>query len=258
MRMLVLFKVVPDLGDLAEADWAIGPDLRPEEGYARVVINPEDESALELALRLRDALGPGAASLAAATVGPGRALRVCQTLKALGFDEVRRVEPLFDERFRPELVGRLLVPDGEGLDLVLAGGRSADGQNGLTAMFVAERLGWPLVTEVLGLEVAGGGALRVESLSDDGLIVQTARPPLVLAVGNAPSAFLRVPTLRERLARGQGPVLSGEGQDGGERPLLAPLGLERAVSRRDGRLLDEGGPAEKARAILGSLREWGR
>ncbi len=55
MRVLTCFKVTPDFEALRAADWLTAPTSGLPTRYVRRVLNCFDESALELALRLRDA-----------------------------------------------------------------------------------------------------------------------------------------------------------------------------------------------------------
>lgn len=288
MDILVLFKMVPNLEDLTEADWAVGENLRPVDTYARPIINPEDESALELALRLRDAFKNRVSSLTAATFddSPG-ARRMAKTLKALGYSRVLLTPVDFDTRFCPDWIARAaLEKTGRNYSLILTGSRSADGQNGLTAMYLAERLGLPLITEVLNLSPHDGDStlIKVESLSDDGLLVQTASPPMVLSIGNAPSAILRVPTIKDRLKSAQEPLEIGTPLSiSGGAPTALPPGvahtnpppggatttvkpgvahttlqaLWREKQSRVAKVVDAGSPADKAATLLASLQDWG-
>lgn len=295
MRVVVLFKIVPELNDLAEEDWSADASsgrLSPVERYARTVFNPEDESALELALRLRDAWragassggapsGPAEVSLRAVTLSESLARRRLETLGALGFDEVVSLSPPgpeTDPRFSPETTSRLLAAEIplEGPTLVLTGCRSADGCNGLTPMLLAERLGWPLVTEVLSVapapppDKAGRSpdktpGLSVESLSDDGLVRQLVSPPIVLAVGSAPVPCLRAPTLRDRLKAGGGPVrqknapvdLDGRRTDAAPRVSYVLKNLLRETKSRPTTVVSGGSALEKAAVVLARLRERG-
>ncbi|MDR0620691.1 MAG: hypothetical protein LBJ61_02260 [Deltaproteobacteria bacterium] len=275
MRILAAFKMVANLEDLTEGDWKIGPNLRPEEAYARPIVNPDDESALELALRLREALGTDKVYLSAITLGdsPG-ARRVGQTLKALGFDRVTIAVAPKDSRFCPDLIAGRLAPLAEGFDLIVTGCRSADGQNGLTAMYLAERLGFPLIVETLNFYPAGPGQIAVESLSDDGILSQILTPPIVLAIGNAPSAFLRVPTIKARLDAAKSPLdiiappadpsanhpetTEAYRQPTGTESFASLTTLERLERKRQGQLITEGSPAEKAARLLDALNGWKR
>ena len=106
---------------------------------------------------------------------------------------------------RPRVAAALarVVAESPPLDVVLLGGRSADGDNALTPFWLAERLGWPCVTEVAGLSPLPGRGLRVESRTDDGSLTEELRTPLVISVGNAPSTYLRVPTLKDKMSHGK-------------------------------------------------------
>ncbi|MDR0355184.1 MAG: hypothetical protein LBJ64_05560 [Deltaproteobacteria bacterium] len=264
MRVYVFYKIVPELSHLTESDWRTGTDLRPEERYVRRTINPGDESALEMALRLRDQNAPNATELWAMTIGGDEAERPANSLRALGFERAVIIESDLDLRFRPELTAAVLarqVQDAQDA-LVVAGSRSADGENSLTPWYLAEILGWPVISEVLSVAVSapGSNVLEVESLSDDGLLWQKVALPVVLAVGDAPSTFLRTPTLKDRLTRGQGkpekirlePELAS-----GLPPLTRLTALERPCRRREGRVVDQGDAAEKAEILLETLVDWG-
>ena len=205
MRILAPFKVGPDLEALAESDWSPGPDMRVETRYARNILNPLDESALELALRFRDqarALGLPV-ELQAVSIGGEGLSAAAKTLLALKFDRVRRLAgeaPLF----HPELVASLLAAEVRAYeaDLVVMGGQSADGDNAQTPLILAELLKWPVLTQVTAFEPLPEGGLAATSLEDDGLARHTRPLPLCLAIGNA-AAWLRVPTLKDRLEYGR-------------------------------------------------------
>jgi electron transfer flavoprotein alpha/beta subunit len=250
IRILACFKMVSRAEDLTEEDWSLSPG--PMEDYARPALSPEDESALELALRLGEALGAAPRAL---TIGGEKADRQALALLALGFSEVIRIEPLpeIDLRFRPEAIA-FLISDylfENPADLVIAGRRSADGQNALTPQLLAERLGWPLILEVRGLTAAGGPALitSVSSL-DDALLTRMFKPPAVLAVGDAPEAFLRVPTLKARLAaKGKGATVVKADSSALPSPLISSPELFREPPSRQGREL-VGTPREIALSLL--------
>jgi len=199
MNVLVCCKIVPDLNRLSESDWVVQDHVQIDTGFLRTMVNPYDESALELALRLAD---EAPARMTALTLGGPQADPFLKTLRALHFDPTVRIEAQGDWRFCPDGVATLIaayVTAGHPQDLVVMGRQSADGDNGKTPLLLAETLGWPCITEVLGFRPAGAGRLRVTSRVDAGLLVQVARLPLVLAVGNAAGSALRVPTLKSRM-----------------------------------------------------------
>jgi len=91
-------------------------------------------------------------------------------------------------------------------DLVVLGWRSGPGDSGTVPFRVAETLGWPCLTQVTEIEPLSDGRLRVACVADDGPLRLTLRGPCVLAVGNAVVSHLRVPTLKDRLARRDRPI----------------------------------------------------
>ncbi len=109
MRILACFKVTPDYEALRESEWAAaagralssgagsGSGADPAEfvdtRYVRRILDCFDESALELALRLSDALTElgGSADLGALSVGAPDAEPHLKTLLALGFERAARV-----------------------------------------------------------------------------------------------------------------------------------------------------------------------
>ena len=208
MNLLVCFKGTPDLDSLTESDWRPDQSFRVETRYARTIINPLDESALELALMLRDqaaALGV-TVELSAVTIGNDLADPILKRLYALKFDRALRLEATEAPAFDPGGVSAALagvVGQSPEIDVVLMGGRSADGDNALTSFWLAERLGWPCTAETIGLTPLPDGNLSLTRQSDDGLIRETLKPPIVVSIGNAPSTYLRVPTLKDKMSHGK-------------------------------------------------------
>jgi electron transfer flavoprotein beta subunit len=268
LRIAVGFKVTPDYEALRPSDWAKAAEGRVETRYVRRVLNCFDESALELALRLRDDLAQRGLEtrLAAFSVAGREADPFLETLRALGYHQAARAEPEAALDFAPGATAALVAAFARRVarcDLLLLGSRSGPGDGGTVPVRVAEALGWPYLAQVVELEpLDGDGRLRVTCEVDEGLLRVTLRPPCVLAVGNAVVSRLRVPTLTDRL-----------GHRGDERAVLttSKLGVDTAAASGDGSALaglevvsrDRAGvvvagatPAEKARALYdGHLRE---
>jgi electron transfer flavoprotein alpha/beta subunit len=209
MDLLVCCKIIPDLDLLSDQDWVVPDRGRIDATFVRTMVNPYDESALELALRLADgAEGRDPARLSALTIGSRQADPALKTLLALRFDRVVRMEPGADPGFCPEAVADLIAGyvRSRPQDALLMGQQSGEGDHGKTPFLVAERLGWPCVTEVTCVEAAPRHRLRITSRVDRGILTQTLRPPCVLCVGNVPGSALRVPTLKARMVHGQRPI----------------------------------------------------
>lgn len=243
MKILVCFKTVPDLDSLHADDWRGGESLLPETRFVRSIINPLDESALELALRACEAASGH--SLHALTIGDEKADTFLKTLLALGFDEARRVAAPRVPLFNPEAMARIIAEQATGRELIIMGGQSADGANAATPLLTAEILGWPAVTELSGITITDD-LIEVESQTDDGILCQLIRPPAVLAVGNAPFAFLRVPTLKDRMGRGKRAIEIIKQAEIAE---IFPISLTVEEHRRAALEIRGDSAAEKAAAI---------
>ncbi|HPU01805.1 MAG TPA: electron transfer flavoprotein subunit beta/FixA family protein [Bacillota bacterium] len=255
MRVLVCFKVVPDLDQLPPGGWEI-EGLRVETGFVKTMLNPYDESALELALRLAES-APGCVKLTALTVGGREAEGYLKTLYALKFDRAVRLESHADLRFSPESVAAAICTFARNNppDVIIMGRQSGVGDNAATPLLAAEMLGWPCITQVTELKFHGEDWLEVGSMVDGGFLRQLARPPFVAAVGNAPHAYLRVPTLKERLASRDKEV---EVLAAAKEPAGCTLeGLAAIDRRRAGIKIDGTSPQEKARKLYEEyLRRW--
>lgn len=206
MRILVCFKVTPDYETLRDPDWVAGPGDGVRSCYARRVLNVFDESALELALRLREARAArgDVTELAAVSVGGRETEAFFATLLALGYDRAARIEPEASLDYAPAATAALLAGyarHGGHHDLLLLGSRCGPADSGTVPFLVAEELGWPCVAQVTEVEPGDDGRLRLHCDADDGRLHLTTAAPCVLAVGNALVSHLRVPTLRDRLAR---------------------------------------------------------
>jgi electron transfer flavoprotein alpha/beta subunit len=261
VRILVCFKVTPDYEALRDADWVAGPGDAVRSRYVRRVLNCFDESALELALRLRDdAAGQGVvAELGALSVGGRETEPFFATLYALGYERTARIEAGAALDYAPAATAALLAGYARRVDrsdLLLLGSRCGPGDSGTVPFLVAEELGWPCVTQVTEVAPAGGG-LRVTCAAEDGRLSLTARPPCVLAIGNALVSHLRVPTLTDRLSRRElrADVLAPDdvGVDIAATPGDAPAaleGLERIDRTRAGVVVGGDTPAAMARALF--------
>lgn len=265
LRILVCFKVTPEYEALRDADWVAGPGDAVRSRYVRRVLNCFDESALELALRLREALeARGArAETGALSVGGREAEPFFATLFALGYERAARIEAGTGLDFRPEATAALLAAYArriDGSDLLLLGCRCGPADSGTVPFLVAEELGWPCVTQVTEIEAQTDGRLRVTCATADSVLRLSVAPPCVLAVGNALVSHLRVPTLRERLARRDRspevltPADVDVDLDGVLHDSPATLeGLERVERRRAGIVVRGETPQQLARAVLEAL-----
>lgn len=211
IKLLGCFKIVPDLELLAEEDWTADDSNRVDTSFVKTAWNCFDEGALEMMLKLSDQAESFGIDfqLDAVTVDGPRSENYLKTLYALGFEKAVRIECEEDLQFWPELTAGLIteyVSQTGGQDVVIMGRQSADGDNGKTPLLAAEQLGWPCITQVIGLDPVDDRHIKVVSMAEGGICTQVVACPAVLSVGDAPCSYLRVPTLKDRMKKGKRPI----------------------------------------------------
>ncbi len=261
MKILVCFKVGPDLEQVADSDWAgFGPGT--DLAYAGQTLGCFDESALEMALRLKSAcLAEGLdAHCTALTVGQNPPAAVWQTLYAAGFDCVAAAETAGGKlEFQPVQVAGVLAgyARDRAFDLILTGRQTGLGDTASVPFLLAEALGMPVLGEAELVELRPPH-LAVTLATRLGRERLTVRPPLTVAIGNSPVSALRAVTLRSKLAAAKRrvevfPVMGLTGECGG--PIL---GWEPADARCIFWAADS--PAELAARVanelMGEVRPW--
>ncbi len=206
IKVLNSFKSVPDLDKMPAADWAAGAESgQIDTSYLKSIINCYDESALELTLRFNDkAVSEGLdCFLGAVTAGDRIAEKTLKTLAALGFAGTDRIVSGEELTFRPELTASSLLTYARkkgSWDMIVMGVQSADGCNKKIPFLVAEGLGMTCISQVVNFVPEGDKACRVTYMRDGARCEEVVELPLLLAVGDVPSTYLRVPTLKQRLA----------------------------------------------------------
>jgi electron transfer flavoprotein beta subunit len=151
MRIAVCLKYVPDPSTI-EVDPLTG---LIDTGRVLYMMNPADESALELALRLR----PSNGTVTVFSVGPVEADHLLQDALAAGADAAVRVWDDALTSIKPIVTTMLLAAAlrvKELPDLVLCGGHSVDRGSGTVPALLAEHLDWPVVTDVTQFEIQSG------------------------------------------------------------------------------------------------------
>lgn len=221
MRILVCFKVLPNWEKVLESDWELfGPNT--DISYAGSDFNCMDESALELALRIKEqaAQRGDEALCTAATVGRRPNPPMTETLFAAGFDELVVIE---DARatFDPVLTAsRLADFAGErSFDLIITGADSGMLGSGSVPFLLSKMLSIPAVSDTQELSLGEDG---IELVQQDlmGLWLRCVSLPALVSVGNSP-AVLRAVSLRTRLrAKGRTPhIIKNNESDASALPL---------------------------------------
>ncbi|HWR39495.1 MAG TPA: electron transfer flavoprotein subunit beta/FixA family protein [Patescibacteria group bacterium] len=205
MKVIVCFKEAPDLERMAPADWETDAALKPDTRFVPTVLNVYDESALEMALRLRDAARgrEKTTELIALTVDSVSPPRMLKNLLALQYDRVVKIESSLDLRFHALAVAKLLaafIKTQDDAPVIFCGVRSNEGDNGKTPLLLAEMLGIPCITPVIDATLAAPDESLDVTVDIDGWRVgQRVRAPVVLAVGNVAGSSLRIPTLKDKM-----------------------------------------------------------
>ena len=205
MRILVCFKVVYDLENITPQELLSLQNGSLDLAVFKKIFGTYDEAALETALRLAENLCEQSETVTLHGLTAGKCEnRFLENLFPLGFDDLFCIQPEKDFSWQPELTAGCItafVKDSGGYDIILTGKQAGPGENGLIPRMLAHRLGYAFVPEVFSLEHMRGG-IRVISKTDAGRAAMTVKLPAVFPVGEALHSYLRVPTLREKIAAG--------------------------------------------------------
>jgi electron transfer flavoprotein beta subunit len=221
MHAVVCMKLVPDPDGPAQG-------LRIDAATAQIVASgvppafgPFDETALELALRLKEASG---ARITVLTAGEAPARRVLVRALAAGADEVVVVQGAELRQADAFLTASVLARALDRLrpfDLVLCGRQAADTDGAQVGIGIASLLDLPGLTLVNRLET-GTGTLRAYREVAGGLDVYEVDTPAVFTVKNDRLGlrYLRLPALQAAMKR---PMTSFS---------VAELGVDAQAARR--------------------------
>ncbi len=174
---------------------------RIDEKGCEYVLNPNDEFAVEEALRIRDSRDENRVTVL--TLGPSQAKDALVRCLSMGADDAIH---LWDKAMeQPDVHATSLVLAKAishlGYDLVFCGCEAWDDGQGYVGAGIAEELGIPLITAVNKVELAADGkrALVLRGLERGDQVKMECRLPAVFCVtmgANRP----RYPRLRHRLA----------------------------------------------------------
>jgi electron transfer flavoprotein beta subunit len=176
VRIVVLVKPVPDTTGAER----LGEDLRLDRASAPAIVNPNDEYAVEQALRLVEAVGGDVMLL---TMAPPAGTETMRKALAMGADRGLLVSD-------DALGGACALATAKVLaaalatlpfDLVLAGAASTDGGGGVVASAIATYRRLPYLSHAAGVEVAGE-VVRVRRLEADGHATLEAPLPALVTV----------------------------------------------------------------------------
>jgi len=158
-----------------EAKRAIPPKGTPP------VLNPNDENALEAALRIKDTQP---VEITVLSMGPQLAKPVVKKSLSVGADELILLEDAAFEDLDSYATAYILATAIKKIgkyDLILCGRQAADTDAGQVGSGIAEILGIPSITIAQKVEISDG-KLRLERVVSDGYeVIETSLPALVTA-----------------------------------------------------------------------------
>lgn len=184
MKSIVCVKQIPD-PEIPPAKFKLDQESKkviPPEGIPPVM-NPYDEQAVELALRLKDKYG---GLITVLTIGNEEAKGIIKHALAMGADEgVVLEDKIFEDSdsFSTAYILSQAIKKISQYDLVLCGRQAADWDEGLVGTIIAENLALPLVTLAEEIEWADG-EMRIKRVILDGYQIFAVPVPAVTTVSN--------------------------------------------------------------------------
>ncbi len=184
MNVIVCIKQIPD-PEIPPVKFKLDPTANrvlPPEGIPPV-INPYDEQAVELALKLKDKC---ANKTTVITIGTDEASSIIKHALAMGADEgiiLNDQEFKDSDSFSTAYILSQSIKKIGNYDLIFCGRQAADWDEGLVGSIIADNLGLPLVTLAEEVDVSDG-ELKVKRVILDGYQVFAAHTPAVVTVSN--------------------------------------------------------------------------
>lgn len=154
IHILVCIKQVPDTETKVKVA-ADGKRIDPEA--IKWIINPYDELAIEVALRLKEKMG---GSVTLLTAGPARCEEALRTGLAMGADRAIHVKDDLadaDGFVIARILARAIQTSGAQFDIILAGKAAIDDDFSIVPVALAEALNLPNVSVAVSLEVDPAG-----------------------------------------------------------------------------------------------------
>jgi electron transfer flavoprotein beta subunit len=203
MRTLVAFQITEELESLQSRSVRIVDGCKIDTSFLTRSIDCYDASALELAIQLSEESESCHCpfEIEAVTADNHPVESVLKTLYALRFDRVINAYRENGSDLASADIARAIcrVATEDRADLLLFGRQNSIGNQGSLPYAVADMLKIPAFSEVTGVHLVAEGLLKVCCLTDSGSSEYEVRPPAVLLIGNAESAFLRYPTLKDKM-----------------------------------------------------------
>jgi electron transfer flavoprotein beta subunit len=237
MDVIVLIKRVPDTA----------ARIRVADGGARIDVagleyatSPYDEIALEKAVQLKEALGGRVTAL---SLGPREGAKELRNALAVGADDAILLVDESPERDAVSTATTLAATLREqSFDLILAGWKAADTDDGAVPHLVAAHLGLPCVTVASRIEPRDGGLEVHREVEGGEEVVHVGLPAVVTAQkGLAEPRFASIKSMmqakRKKIDERPAPPVD---------PVLRRLGIAEPAPRPPGKIVGHGAAAVPA------------
>lgn len=200
MEMLVCIKQVPD--DSVEISLDPATKQPALEGVTPVV-NAFDTYALEMAVRLKEALGGEITVVSIGNEGVKNSLKNCLAVGADGAYLIRNekaesLDPLSIARILRKAAHEIEENMGKKFDLIFCGKESTDYASSQVGLLLAKELSLPAATNVIQVE-SGDGTMKIKQETEEGYRLIEAPLPCVVTV-QKPDYDPRYPTIKSKMA----------------------------------------------------------
>jgi electron transfer flavoprotein beta subunit len=154
MKLLVCIKQVPDLESRFKPDAA---GVWYNETDLAFRMNEYDEYAVEQAVQLREKLGEGC-ELTVLSIGPDRVVEAIKKALAMGCDNAAHIQDSAASSKDPWQIASIIAgyAKDENFDIIFTGMQSQDRGSAQVGVTVAELLGIPCTTTIIGFDYAEG------------------------------------------------------------------------------------------------------
>lgn len=194
MNIVVCIKQVPDTTEV-RLDPKTGTLIR--DGVPSI-INPDDKSGLEAALKLKDEVG---AKVTVITMGPPQAEKALRDAIALGADKAVLISDRnfagADTLSTSYTLARAIKKIND-YDIIICGKQAIDGDTAQVGPEIAEELDIPCITYVSKIDEIGDDFIVLERMMEEGKqVIKSPLPVLITVVKeiNEP----RIPSLRGKM-----------------------------------------------------------
>ncbi len=180
MRIYVCVKQVPDTSGVV----AVNPDGTLNRASMQTIINHDDLSAMEQALRLKDVTG---CQVTAVTMGPPPAEGMLRELLAMGADDAVLISARefggSDTFATSQIISAAITHLGLGEeDIIFCGRQAIDGDTAQVGPQIAEKMNIPQVTYCAELTKNGNEIIVKRMLEDGYMKIKVQTPCLITCI----------------------------------------------------------------------------